>query len=39
MDCHVILALCQHHNLSEEFGFYNCRSDNGVLRKMSGLIA
>nr|VFJ94144.1 MAG: hypothetical protein BECKH772A_GA0070896_1006618 [Candidatus Kentron sp. H]VFJ95474.1 MAG: hypothetical protein BECKH772B_GA0070898_1007617 [Candidatus Kentron sp. H]VFK01553.1 MAG: hypothetical protein BECKH772C_GA0070978_1006818 [Candidatus Kentron sp. H] len=38
-DCHVMLALCQHHRIPEDFGFYECGSDEGVLKKMSGLVA
>lgn len=38
-DCHVIFALCRHHRIPEGFGFYDCESDEGVLKKMSGLIA
>nr|VFK39892.1 MAG: hypothetical protein BECKTC1821E_GA0114239_100585 [Candidatus Kentron sp. TC] len=38
-DCHVILALCEHYGIPERFGFYDCGSDEKVLKKMSALIA
>lgn len=38
-DCHVMLALRQYHGIPKTFGFYDCGSDKGVLKKMSGLIA
>lgn len=38
-DCHVVLALCKQHNVPESFGFYDCESDDRVLKKLSALIA
>ena len=38
-DCHVILSLCALHNVPECFGFFDCGSDDRVLKKMSALIA
>lgn len=38
-DCHVILALCQHYNIPETFGLYECGSDELALKKLTGLLA
>ncbi len=38
-DCHVILSLCSFHDIPENFGFFDCGSDDLVLKKMSALIA
>ncbi len=38
-DCHVILSLCAYHRVPETFGFYDCGSDNKILKRMSALIA
>ena len=37
-DCHVILALCQHHSLPETFGFWDCGSDTQLLKTMSAFL-
>ena len=37
-DCHVVMALCQAHNVPEIFGIYQCGSDDGVLKRLNGLI-
>lgn len=37
-DCHVILALCNHHKLAETFGIYECGSDDKVLKRLNALI-
>jgi hypothetical protein len=38
-DCHVILALCLAHDVPESFGFYDCGSDDLVLKRLSALLA
>lgn len=38
-DCHVILALCQAHDIPESFGFFECGSDEKAIRKMSALVS
>ena len=38
-DCHVMLALCKYYDVPETFGFYDCESDNRVLKRMSALIS
>lgn len=38
-DCHVILALCLAHNVPKSFGFYDCGSDDLVLKRLSALLA
>ncbi|MFN5302755.1 MAG: DUF3226 domain-containing protein [Pseudanabaena sp.] len=37
-DCHVVMALCQAHNIPETFGIYQCGSDDGVLKRLNALI-
>lgn len=38
-DCHVISAICKHHNLSEDlFGLYECGSDEKALKRLSSLL-
>lgn len=37
-DCHVVMALCQAHDVPETFGIYQCDSDVGVLRRLNALI-
>ncbi|WP_026097589.1 DUF3226 domain-containing protein [Baaleninema simplex] len=37
-DCHVVMALCETHNVPETFGIYQCGSDNGVLKRLNALI-
>lgn len=37
-DCHVVMALCQAHQVSEGFGIYECGSDYKVLQRLSTLI-
>ena len=38
-DCHVIMALCEAHNVPETFGIYQCGSDDGVLKRLNALIS
>ena len=38
-DCHVVLALCQAHNVLETFGLYDCENDAKVLRRLNALIS
>lgn len=38
-DCHVIASLCQQHQLPENFGLYDCGSDEKALKRLSALIA
>ena len=38
-DCHVIASLCKRHNVPQVFGFYDCGSDDKVLKRLSALIA
>jgi len=38
-DCHVIAALCKFHDIQEgRFGFYECGSDEQVLKKANALL-
>ncbi len=37
-DCHVVMALCQAHQVPETFGIYQCGSDDGVLKRLNALI-
>jgi len=37
-DCHVVMALCNFHNVPETFGIYQCGSDVGVLKRLNALI-
>jgi hypothetical protein len=37
-DCHVILALCKHNNIPENFGIYQCGGDREVLKRLNALI-
>ena len=37
-DCHVILALAQYYQLAENFGIYECGSDERVLKRLNALI-
>jgi len=37
-DCHVIMTLCQEHNVSETFCIHDCGSDDGVLKRLGALI-
>ena len=37
-DCHVVMALCQAHQVPETFGIYQCDSDVGVLKRLNALI-
>ena len=38
-DCHVILALCQHYNVPNTFGLYECGSDELAIKRLTGLLA
>jgi hypothetical protein len=37
-DCHVILAVAQYFRLAENFGIYECGSDESVLKRLNALI-
>jgi len=37
-DCHVIIALAQYYRLPENFGIYECGSDEMVLKRLNALI-
>ncbi|WP_254174905.1 DUF3226 domain-containing protein [Planktothrix pseudagardhii] len=37
-DCHVVMALCRNHCVSNTFGIYECGSDDGVLKRLNALI-
>ena len=37
-DCHVVMSLCEVHNVPETFGIYQCGSDVGVLKRLNALI-
>ena len=37
-DCHVVMSLCNFHNVPETFGIYQCGSDIGVLKRLNALI-
>jgi hypothetical protein len=37
-DCHVVMALCNAHNIPETFGIYECGSDDKVLKRLNALI-
>ncbi|SLM27990.1 conserved hypothetical protein [Desulfamplus magnetovallimortis] len=37
-DCHVILALCEYHHISETFGIYECENDEALLKRLNALI-
>ena len=37
-DCHVILALCQAHNVPETFGIYQCDGNERLLSRLNALI-
>jgi len=37
-DCHVVMALCNVHDVPETFGIYQCDSDDGVLKRLNALI-
>ena len=38
-DCHVVMALCEAHNVPETFGIYECNGFEGVIRRLNGLIS
>lgn len=38
-DCHLIVSLCNHYHIPEDFGLHECGSDELVIRKLSALIA
>ncbi len=38
-DCHVVMSLCQAHQIPETFGIYQCGSDVGVLQRLNALIS
>lgn len=38
-DCHVIASLCMQYKIPENFGLYDCGSDDKALRRLSALIA
>lgn len=37
-DCHVVMSLCESHEVPEEFGIYRCGSDKSVLSRLNALI-
>jgi hypothetical protein len=37
-DCHVVLALAQYYQLPENFGIFECGSDEKVLKRLNALI-
>lgn len=37
-DCHVLLALFKHYQLPQNFGIYECGSDDNAIRRMNALI-
>ena len=37
-DCHVILALCNAHNIAETFGIYQCEGEEPLLKRLNALI-
>lgn len=37
-DCHVILALRKHYSLSDEFGLFDCGSDEKLLKRVKSLL-
>lgn len=37
-DCHVVLALCSHYKIPENFGVYQCENRQGVLTRLNALI-
>ncbi len=37
-DCHVVMALCQAHNVPEIFGIYQCGSFEQVLQRLNAII-
>ncbi len=37
-DCHVVMALCEKHNLPDVFGIHECQGDKGVLKRLNALI-
>ncbi|HBC3992708.1 TPA: hypothetical protein KD874_004244 [Vibrio parahaemolyticus] len=37
-DCHVIVALCQAHDVPQAFGFYSCDSDDQAIRRFRLLL-
>lgn len=38
-DCHVVMSLCQAHDVPETFGIYSCGSDERVLKRLNALIS
>ena len=38
-DCHVVMSLCQAHDVPENFGIYSCGSDERVLKRLNALIS
>ena len=38
-DCHVVMALCQAHNVPENFGIFQCGQDVKVLKRLNALIS
>lgn len=38
-DCHVIMALCQAHEVPETFGIYSCESDQRLLKRLNALVS
>ena len=38
-DCHVVMALCEAHNVPETFGIYECNGFEGVIKRLNGLIS
>jgi len=38
-DCHVVMALCNAHQVPETFGIYQCGSDVQVLKRLNALIS
>lgn len=37
-DCHVVMSLCESHEIPEAFGIYRCGSDDAVLSRLNALI-
>jgi hypothetical protein len=38
-DCHVVMALCQAHQVPETFGIYECGGKEKVLKRLNALIS
>lgn len=38
-DCHVVMSLCQAHDVPETFGIYSCGSDDKMLKRLNALIS